>query len=536
MKVNTYNQEYYMDTAYFVLGMHRSGTSALASTLQSLGIDFGSSLLDPSPDNPKGYFENKAVQAFNENLLTLRGYSWNDVSFDIHSLEEETFNDLVARAQKIILSEFSGFSEFGVKDPRLCILFPIWYQDCKNLGISVKIVLAYRDPDEIALSLFKRNGIKHARAFTLCADYMSKAEKYTRDLERTLTSYDSLVDDFDNTVSQLLQFIGRSESEKPCFETHPIDRTLRHHKKSGQKSKSLPSCILDILDEFQNGNLNTKKLDNAYSQLEQLKEMFDVSNKAELLAQVFNDRKKYKLLKDDYESRLKAQNNEIENLRHSVNKADARKARFEEIEKANKKVIDESKQKIEALTAEKNALLNQAQLDKIEQERVSNEKVCALEMKFLSVISERDELKQTLKIKEYEWLTESNKAIEALKKDKESLSHVNKMAELNLKILEQSVATVKLDKKAAQRAYENAKQKLADLENAYAKTKSRLTDLEKLNASGNEKLNELENAVQRLKKEKQQLEKKLNEIELEKMIEPKEECKDYKLVKVEYYA
>ncbi len=493
-----------MDTAYFVLGMHRSGTSALASTLQSLGIDFGSSLLAPSPDNPKGYFENKAVQAFNENLFTLRGYSWSDTFFDIHGLEEEIFNDLVARAQKIILSEFSSFSEFGLKDPRLCILFPIWYQACKSLGIKVKVVLAYRDPGEIALSLFKRNGIKHAKAFTLWADHMSKAERYTRDFERILTSYDSLVDDFDNTVSQLLKFIGKTEGETPDFEVHPIDKTLRHYKKSGHQNISLPSCILDILGEFKSGKLDSSKLDKAFSQLEQLKGMFDVSDKADLLSQVFNERKKYKLLKDDYENKLKAQNNEIENLQQSIDDL-----------KSNKETLGKLEQKIETLTSEKVSLTNKVQLERIEQEQAFNEKLHSLEVELLRVISERNELKQSLKIREYEQLTQSNQAVEALKEEKEALVHENHLAQVDVKILEQAVSTVKLDKKVAQRAYERTKQKLTELETAYNKVRSKLADIEKFSASEKARLTELNESVDELNKEKQRLKKENKQLELQ---------------------
>ena len=44
-----------------VLGMHRSGTSALTKALELFGIDLGTDLLPPQDDNPKGFFEDRGL-------------------------------------------------------------------------------------------------------------------------------------------------------------------------------------------------------------------------------------------------------------------------------------------------------------------------------------------------------------------------------------------------------------------------------------------------------------------------------------------
>ena len=55
--------------AILVLGMHRSGTSAAAGTLYHLGVAFGSKLLEPAPDNPRGFFEHVDICDVHEELL-----------------------------------------------------------------------------------------------------------------------------------------------------------------------------------------------------------------------------------------------------------------------------------------------------------------------------------------------------------------------------------------------------------------------------------------------------------------------------------
>ena len=60
----------------FVLGVHRSGTSALAGLLRDIGLDAPKDLMPPTKDNPKGYFESTGVMAENERLLSSLGTSW----------------------------------------------------------------------------------------------------------------------------------------------------------------------------------------------------------------------------------------------------------------------------------------------------------------------------------------------------------------------------------------------------------------------------------------------------------------------------
>ena len=63
-----------------VVGMHRSGTSALCAALHASGASFGTSLLDPmSGVNDEGFWEDEAVVALNERLLEQLGYHWYSV-------------------------------------------------------------------------------------------------------------------------------------------------------------------------------------------------------------------------------------------------------------------------------------------------------------------------------------------------------------------------------------------------------------------------------------------------------------------------
>ena len=64
--------------AVIVLGMHRSGTSAVAGALGVLGVNLGERLVQAQADNPKGYWEHADAVQLHERLLAALGSAWED--------------------------------------------------------------------------------------------------------------------------------------------------------------------------------------------------------------------------------------------------------------------------------------------------------------------------------------------------------------------------------------------------------------------------------------------------------------------------
>ena len=60
-----------------VLGMHRSGTSAIARSLELLGVGLGDNLHPAGFDNPKGFWEDRACLEINEELLRYFGSAYD---------------------------------------------------------------------------------------------------------------------------------------------------------------------------------------------------------------------------------------------------------------------------------------------------------------------------------------------------------------------------------------------------------------------------------------------------------------------------
>jgi len=60
-----------------VLGMHRSGTSALAGSLEAAGLCLGE-INEYSEDNKKGNRESKSIMTLHNDLLERNGGSWDN--------------------------------------------------------------------------------------------------------------------------------------------------------------------------------------------------------------------------------------------------------------------------------------------------------------------------------------------------------------------------------------------------------------------------------------------------------------------------
>src|SRR5688572_24520696 len=105
--------------AVVVLGMHRSGTSALTRALHILGLALPDDLLPAADDNTQGYFEAREFVRLNQALLAAAGTAWHDPAPipDGWLAGNETL-PFRQRAAALIEAAFSASSLVVLKDPR----------------------------------------------------------------------------------------------------------------------------------------------------------------------------------------------------------------------------------------------------------------------------------------------------------------------------------------------------------------------------------------------------------------------------------
>jgi len=197
------------NTALLVAGMHRSGTSALAGALNLLGIPLGSRLLEPGPDNPKGYWEHRDIVVVHERLLAALGSRWDDVrALPDGWLSSEPARRAAAAITEIIERDFAGIPVWAVKDPRLCRVLPLWFGVLDKLGIQPTVLFMVRDPGEVSASIAARNHWAPPIGEILWLRYVTESLKHSQRVPRSVVTFDALLANPAVTLSNVLSELG----------------------------------------------------------------------------------------------------------------------------------------------------------------------------------------------------------------------------------------------------------------------------------------------------------------------------------------
>lgn len=223
-------------TALIVLGMHRSGTSAISGVLSLLGVAAPRSLMVPTPDNPKGYWESTALMTVHDRILRSAGSTWHDWGkFNPAWMDSPVSGQLIEQLAAVIESEYGDAPVFLVKDPRMCRLMPLWRTVLDRLGIDAKVVLQVRRPLEVSLSLQARNGFGPMQAQALWLRHVLEAEKGTRGMARSFTTYGELMEDWRGLVARMGQDLGLAWPRWSAASEADVDgflaEDLRHNRR-----------------------------------------------------------------------------------------------------------------------------------------------------------------------------------------------------------------------------------------------------------------------------------------------------------------
>ena len=225
-------------TAYLVLGMHRSGTSAVTQLLALAGAHLPEHVMPGDEHNAKGYFEPWKIALFNDERLRAAGSAWDDVfAFPHRPLPRKDERAWLSRALELFQEEYGEARHPLLKDPRVTVLAPFWRTVLEDLGVGVRAVIPVRHPLAVAGSLTRRNGFALEKSVLLWSAYMLAAEAYTRDLPRAFVSYDGLLADWRGEVARIEAAHGAPLPKLTEKAGKAIDRfltpDLRHNAAAG---------------------------------------------------------------------------------------------------------------------------------------------------------------------------------------------------------------------------------------------------------------------------------------------------------------
>jgi hypothetical protein len=185
-----------------VLGMHRSGTSAITGALHAMGAHVGGEdqLTGKSWENPHGFFERRDARQICDALLQQSDADWWKIS---GFSPEAVTNTLVTEQGALIcklIEELDQHSAWALKEPRLCLLFAIW----RRFLDDPVVVYVHRNPIEVARSLRHRNGFSMRAGLALWEAYNISALSASTAHDCIFVNYGALVNHPRQTIEDLL--------------------------------------------------------------------------------------------------------------------------------------------------------------------------------------------------------------------------------------------------------------------------------------------------------------------------------------------
>lgn len=175
-----------------VVGMHRSGTSAITGSLGVLGFHTPHvrDRMGFSSASNAEHWESLSLSVYNDHLLAKLGGSW-DAPPDLPLRWEHGDPEPELDSALLVLNRAYPLLGPSVwKDPRLCLLLPLWK---RILPSPLAAILIWRSPLAVARSLQKRDGFH-------LADGLALWERYNRSALRNLAGIDTYICNYETVL------------------------------------------------------------------------------------------------------------------------------------------------------------------------------------------------------------------------------------------------------------------------------------------------------------------------------------------------
>jgi hypothetical protein len=254
-RVNASGKQTAERIAVLVLGMHRSGTSALTRVLSLLGCDLPKTLVDPHPSNETGHWESLPIVRLNDGILSSAGSNWHDwLAFNAGWHSSPKAFEFKEKALAALEEEFGRSRLLVLKDPRICRFAPFWLEVLEAAGIRPVIIMPVRNPLEVAASLSTRDGVDPSLGHLLWLRYVLEAEAGSRGLPRFHTTYEHLLTSWPKLAVGAQVQLGISWPRLSALTGEEIDDfltdRLRHHQESRSNVSDNPLLSAWLRDAF----------------------------------------------------------------------------------------------------------------------------------------------------------------------------------------------------------------------------------------------------------------------------------------------
>ncbi|ETA71982.1 MULTISPECIES: sulfotransferase family protein [Mesorhizobium] len=195
--------------AILILGMHRSGTSALGGVINALGAAGPKTPLPSHAANPRGFFESAPLALAHDELLASVGSSWLDWrQLNPQRINSEATEPYRQKIKQLLIDEFGDEPLIVIKDPRTCRFVPFMLSILNEMNVSPVALLPIRNPLEVAYSLHRRDKMALPKSLLLWLRHVLEAEYHSRHMPRYILSYEGFLVDWRKHMDRAAEKTG----------------------------------------------------------------------------------------------------------------------------------------------------------------------------------------------------------------------------------------------------------------------------------------------------------------------------------------
>ncbi|MBB2494404.1 glycosyltransferase [Aquipseudomonas ullengensis] len=236
-----------------VLGMHRSGTSALTRGLQVIGVSLGDNLMPAfEGNNNKGFWEDLEIVALNDALLAELGLNWHSLGTlqTPHDWARLLDHPLAAQAEAYLQAQTVQYPLFGLKDPRMTRLLPFWLEIFKRCNVEPIFLISSRDPLSVSRSLEKRDNFLAGKNYFLWLEHALPALLDTAGYRRLVVDFNQLLEQPARELERIARLAGLpqpAEIELNTYQDSFLESGLRHYQHTQDDLRADPSLAEEIV-------------------------------------------------------------------------------------------------------------------------------------------------------------------------------------------------------------------------------------------------------------------------------------------------
>lgn len=226
--------------ALFVLGMARSGTSALTRVLSLCGATLPGAMIGSFAGNPRGYWEPREVFHIDDLFLRSHGSAGYDPSLRLQEEGAIGAEERAAWVAKIsaYLSTLPAAPVVVIKHPPLVALSEIWFEAAHLAGLDIAAVIAVRHPQEVIASSASlgrlQTGSSQELPGALWLKYNLLSERNTRGMPRVFVEYSNLLDNWHLEVKRISASLAIDLSTRDEVEIEKfLQQDQRHQQHTG---------------------------------------------------------------------------------------------------------------------------------------------------------------------------------------------------------------------------------------------------------------------------------------------------------------